>query len=45
VATIAPTAAPVQSVADTYFVPAVAGIVVIIIVGFAIMALMIRKKP
>ena len=43
-ATTAPTAAPVQSVADTYFVPAVVGIVVLIIVGFAIMALMIRKK-
>jgi hypothetical protein len=43
-----PTAEPTQpaSVADTYFIPAVAGIVVLIIVGFAVMALlMLRKRP
>ncbi len=44
--TPAPTEAPPQSVADIYFVPSVAGIVVIIIVGFAIMGLLIlRKRP
>ena len=44
--TPAPTAAPIQSAADMYFVPAVAGIVVLIIVGFAIIVLlMLRKRP
>ena len=44
--TSAPTQAPAQSVADMYFVPAVAGIVVLIIVGFAIIVvLMLRKRP
>jgi hypothetical protein len=42
--TAAPTEAPPQSVADTYFVPSIAGIVVLIIVGFAIMGLLIRRK-
>jgi hypothetical protein len=41
-----PTAAPVQSAADMYFVPAVIGIIVLIIAGFAIMALlMLKKRP
>ncbi len=44
--TAAPTNAPVQSPADLYFVPAVAGIVVLIIVGFAVLALlMLKKRP
>ncbi len=44
--TPAPTNAPIQSTADMYFVPAVAGIVVLIIVCFAITALlMLRKRP
>ena len=45
VATPAPTAAPAQSVADMYFVPAVAGIIVAIIVVGAVLALMLRKRP
>jgi hypothetical protein len=41
-----PTAAPVSSVADTYFVPAIAGIFVLIIIVLAILVLMmIRKRP
>jgi hypothetical protein len=43
-ATPAPTEAPVQSTADMYFVPAVAGIIVVIIIGFVIMALLLFKK-
>ena len=43
--TPAPTAEPLQSVADMYFVPAVAGIVVaIIIVGAVLALLMLRKR-
>ena len=45
-ATPAPTAAPQASTADMYFVPAVAGIVVaIIIVGAVLALLMLRKRP
>ena len=33
-----------QSIADNYFVPAVAGIIVVIIIGFAVMALLLLKK-
>jgi hypothetical protein len=43
-----PTAQPpaqADSAADLYFVPAVAGIIVAIIIGFALLALMIKKKP
>jgi hypothetical protein len=41
-----PTAIPLQSVADLYFVPAVAGIIVAIaIVGAVLALLMLRKKP
>jgi len=40
-----PTDAPLASVSDTYFVPAVAGIIVAIAAGFAITILMLRKKP
>jgi len=45
-ATPAPTAAPMQSTADLYFVPAIAGIIVaIIIVGAVLALLMLRKRP
>jgi hypothetical protein len=43
--TAAPTATPTQSVADTYFVPAVAGIIAAIVIGFAVTILMQRKRP
>jgi outer membrane protein assembly factor BamB len=42
--TIEPTAAP-ASTADTYFVPAIAGLLVAMIVGFALVILLLRKKP
>ncbi|MGE5532789.1 MAG: PQQ-binding-like beta-propeller repeat protein, partial [Bacillota bacterium] len=38
------TPAPPQSTADLYFVPAIAAIIVIVIIGFAVIALMIRQK-
>lgn len=45
-ATPTSTATPTQSAADMYFIPAVAAIMVIIIIGFAILALlMVRKRP
>jgi hypothetical protein len=45
IATPAPTQAP-QSMADQYFVPSIAGIIVAIIVGFAVLALLtVRKRP
>jgi signal transduction histidine kinase len=44
-ATPAPSDAPVQSTADMYFVPAVAAIIVVIVVCFAITILMLRKRP
>ena len=45
-ATTAPTAAPQASAADMYFVPAVAGIIVAIIIVGAVLALLtIRKRP
>ena len=45
-ATPAPTAAPLSSVADAYFVPAVAGIIVAIaIVGALLAILLLRKRP
>jgi hypothetical protein len=45
-ATPAPTADPVQSMTDSYFVPAVAGIIVsIFIVGAILALLMLRKRP
>ena len=41
-----PTDAPLQSAADMYFVPAVAGIIVaIVIVGIMLALLLIRKRP
>ena len=45
-ATPAPTAAPIKSMADTYFVPAIAGLfVLIVIIGVIMIALMIRRRP
>jgi hypothetical protein len=44
-ATPAPTQAPQQSTVDQYFVPAVAGIIVAIAIGFAITILVLRKRP
>jgi len=44
--TPAPTEQPVQSAADMYFVPATVGMIVLIIIGFALLAmLMLRKRP
>ena len=43
--TPAPTAAPQASVADMYFVPAVAGIIVAIIIVGAVLLLALRKRP
>jgi hypothetical protein len=44
--TAAPTDAPKESVADMYFVPAVAGIIVaIIVVGVLLALLLLRKRP
>jgi hypothetical protein len=43
--TVAPTAAPVQSMADQYFVPAVVGIIVAIVVCFAVTIVLLRKRP
>jgi hypothetical protein len=45
-ATPAPTATPATSVADTYFVPAIAGLFVLIIIVLALVILgMLRKRP
>ena len=45
-ATPTSTAVPVQSAVDMDFVPAVAAIIVVIIIGFAVLALlMLRKRP
>jgi outer membrane protein assembly factor BamB len=41
----APTEAPQASVADTYFVPAIVGLLIAMIVGFALILLMLRKRP
>ncbi len=44
--TAAPTATPAKSVADTYFVPAIAGLFVLIIIVLVLMVLMmLRKRP
>ena len=44
--TTAPTEAPIQSAADMYFVPAIAGLfVLIIIVAIVLALLMLRKRP
>jgi hypothetical protein len=45
-ATTAPTATPTASVADTYFVPAIVGLFVLIIIVLALVViLMFRKRP
>jgi hypothetical protein len=44
-ATPAPTTQALQSTADMYFVPAIAGIIVAIAIGFAITILVLRKRP
>jgi hypothetical protein len=45
-ATTAPAATPAPSTADLYFVPAIAGLfVLIIIVGIVLAVLMLRKRP
>ncbi len=49
-ASASPTASPSAtsepaSMADTYFIPSVVAIIVVIIIGFAVLALMIRKRP
>jgi hypothetical protein len=44
--TVTPTPAPPQSAADLYFIPAVVAIIVVIIIGFAVLALLtVRKRP
>ena len=42
---LAPTAAPPLSVADTYFVPAIAGHSALNIIVAAVIILMLRKRP
>lgn len=44
-ATPTPSPQPLQSVADMYFVPAIAGLFVVIIVIGVVMAVLIRKRP
>jgi outer membrane protein assembly factor BamB len=45
-ATAAPTTtAPVQSVADTYFIPAIVAILIVVVIGFALLYLTIKKRP
>jgi len=45
-ATPTPTQTPVQSMTEQYFVPAVAGIIIaIVIVGIVLALLLIRKRP
>jgi hypothetical protein len=44
-ATPTPTQSSITSMSDSYFVPAVAGIIVAIAIGFALTILMLRKKP
>jgi hypothetical protein len=40
-----PTVAPVQSMTDQYFVPAVIGIIVAIVVCFAVTIILLKKRP
>jgi hypothetical protein len=44
-ATLAPTEKATASVTDTYFMPAVAGIIVAIVLVGALTIVMLRKKP
>jgi hypothetical protein len=43
--TPAPTTGTSTSVADMYFVPAIAGIIVVMIIGFVVLFLALRKRP
>ena len=43
--TVAPTAAPVQSTADLYFVPAIAGLFVFVAIIGVVIILVLRKRP
>ena len=44
--TVAPTSEPIQSAADLYFIPAIAGLFVLVIVVAIVLALlMLRKRP
>ncbi len=40
-----PTAAPAQSMVDQYFVPAIAGIIIAIVVCFAVTIIVLKKRP
>jgi hypothetical protein len=42
--TPAPTIATQQLVSETYFIPAIAGIIVVMILGFAVLMLMMQRK-
>lgn len=44
-ATPAPTQAPIQSIADLYFVPAIAGLFVLLVVALLLIVLVLRKRP
>jgi outer membrane protein assembly factor BamB len=37
--------APVSSIADTYFIPAIAGLFILVIIVAVVLAMMIRKQP
>jgi hypothetical protein len=43
--TPAPTAPPAQSMVEQYFAPAIAGIIVAIVVCFAVTIILLRKRP
>ena len=43
--TATPTAAPVQSMVDQYFVPAIVGIILAIVVCFAVTIVLLKKRP
>jgi hypothetical protein len=44
-ATATPTTAPVQSMTDQYFLPAVIAIILVIVIVGAVIVLMLRKRP
>ena len=44
-ATPAPTGIPIQSTADTYILPGIIAIIVVVAIGFAITILVLRKRP
>jgi hypothetical protein len=43
--TPAPTTATLQSTVDLYFVPAVIAIIIVIVIGFAVTIVLLRKRP